>query len=183
MTIRLNRLVRPLLTAALVGTLSFAWAADAKPADHADATQHHAAMMQKMEEHAAKRLNLTTDQQAAWHEYTGTLESAMADMHASMHKEMGEHKDFDAATAAHMHADRAAAMAQRMSKIADATDKFEKVLNPDQKKTFNEMARHFMHRHGHNGWHHHGHHHGWDHEGWDHHDGDHDKHEDSKASK
>jgi hypothetical protein len=171
MSVRPNRLIRTLLTLVLAGTLGFAWADDAKTDAHADAMQHHAAMMKKMEEHAAKRLNLTAEQQPAWQEFTATLESTMADMRA-MHKQMGEHKDMDAAAMAHMRADHAATMAQRLSKIADATDKFEKVLNPEQKKTFDEMARHFMHRHGHHGWHH----------GWDH-DEEHEHHEGDKAGK
>ncbi|MBV8468177.1 MAG: Spy/CpxP family protein refolding chaperone [Burkholderiales bacterium] len=171
MSIRPSRLICTLFALVLTSTLGFAWADDAKTGTRADAMQHHAAMVKKMEEHAAKRLNLTAEQQPAWQEYTATVESTMADMRA-MHKEMAEHKDMDAAAMMHMRADHAATKAQELGKLADATDKFEKVLNPEQKKTFDEMARHFMHRHGRHGWHH----------GWDHDEG-HEHHENDKAGK
>ena len=53
--------------------------------------------------------------------------------------------DADAAAIAHFRADRATVLAKELTAIAEATDKLQKVLTPDQRKIFNQVSRLSMH--------------------------------------
>jgi len=167
-------------------------AADTTPAPAAKAA--HADMKQDMEkrrqeffkhmsDRLAERLEIKASQQGAFQAYTTALQTAFTPP--------AHHPDIksDAAGIARMNADMAAEHAKRLATIADATAKFQEVLTPDQRKTFDQMAAAFMHhRHGmHHGFGERGHgwgrdgghqgdqhgdHHGWGQDGGDHqHDG------------
>ena len=151
----------------------------------AEMEKRHQEMFKHMSERIADRLEIKPSQQAAFQAYTTALQTALTPP--------AKHPEFksDAAGIARMNADMAAEHAKRLAAIADATAKFQEVLTPDQRKTFDQMAAAFMHRHhgmhrgfgGHEGgWGHGGdEHRGWNYDGrdgqsggWDHkHDGGH----------
>jgi hypothetical protein len=91
----------------------------------------------------ADRLEIKASQQNAWQAYTKVLETAM------QHPAKPAESKSDAASITRMHADMAAARAQKLAQIADATAKFQEVLGPDQRKTFDQMVAHFVNRHMH----------------------------------
>lgn len=88
----------------------------------------------------ANRLEIKASQQGAWQTFVGALEAA-ADWPATP----AEAKT-DAASIARRHAERAAAWAQKLGQIADATAKLQQVLDPEQRKTLDQIAAHFEHR-------------------------------------
>jgi Spy/CpxP family protein refolding chaperone len=94
-------------------------------------------------DHMADRLEIKASQQTAWQAYIKVLESAM------QHPTQAVETKSDAASITRLHADMAAARAQKMAQIADATAKFQEVLSPDQRKTFDQIVAHFIHRHAH----------------------------------
>lgn len=194
---KFNSAVRAALVVAFGAALTMsAMAADTTPAAASNPKAAHADFRQDMEkrrqeffkhmaDRMADRLEIKASQQSAWQAYTKALETAMTPPASA-----GQHVEpkTDAASIARMNADHAAEHARRLAQIADATAKFQEVLTPDQRKTFDQMAAAFMHRH--HGMHHghfghgdregHGEHdgHGWghdgEHQGWgqgDHHDG------------
>jgi hypothetical protein len=122
-------------------------------------------MFKHMSDRIAERLEIKPSQQAAFQAYTTALQSAFTPP--------ANHPDYksDAAGIARMNADKAAEHAKRLAAIADATARFQEVLSPEQRKTFDQMAAAFMH-------HHHGMHPGFGHEhgGWGH-DGERDGHD------
>ena len=142
-------------------------AAKASPADRkAEMEQRRQEFFKHMADRMADRLEIKASQQAAWQSYITTLQSAMTPP-----AHMPEHPKTDAAGIARFNADMAAEHAKRLATIADATAKFQEVLTPEQRKTFDQMAAAFEHRH-------HGMHHGFGgrdggHGGWgrDGHDG------------
>lgn len=144
-------------------------AAKAAPADRkAEMEKHRQEFFKHMSERIADRLEIKPSQQGAFQAYTAALQTAMTP--PASHPEYKS----DAASMARMNADRAAEHAKRLAAIADATAKFQEVLSPDQRKTFDQMAAAFMrHHHGmHHGF---GHEHGWGHDGG--HDGGHEQHD------
>ena len=191
----MNTVTRTVLIAALVVATGAAWTMSASAADagsapaaktmsaerKAEMEKHRQEMFKHMSERLADRLEIKPSQQAAFQAYTTALQTAMTPP--------ANHPEFksDAAGIARMNADMAAEHAKRLAAIADATAKFQEVLSPDQRKTFDQMAAAFMrHRHGmhhgfggrgeHGGWGrdgerdgHDGHdsHHGWGHDGQD----------------
>jgi hypothetical protein len=58
-------------------------------------------------------------------------------------------EDADATAISRYHADKASDVASKLSAIANATAKLQKVLNVDQRKILNQAAHHFLqHSHG-----------------------------------
>lgn len=159
------------VTSADAGTAMKAVPAERK----AEMEKHRQEFFKHMSDRMADRLEIKSSQQGAFQTYTAALQAAMTPP--------ASHPDYktDAAGIARMNADRAAEHARRLASIADATAKFQGVLSPDQRKTFDQMAAAFMHRH-HGMRHGFGHEHGedrgeehghggfhWDHGGTDHH--------------
>jgi Spy/CpxP family protein refolding chaperone len=91
----------------------------------------------------ANRLEIKASQQNAFQAFVKTLE-AVAE-HPSTPPEVKT----DAASLARQHADFAAARAQKLAQIADATAKLQEVLNPEQRKTLDQIAARIAHRGGH----------------------------------
>jgi hypothetical protein len=116
----------------------------ASPADHGWSTQTDPEQRQefiKMRLHGMEdRLEIKSSQLAAWEDYAKAME-AMAERPAKM----AESKD-DAASIAHFHADRAAELAKKLTRVADATDKLQAVLNEDQRKLLDEMVQDVEHK-------------------------------------
>ena len=133
-----------------LGVSVAAWAADnaagaapAKAEAKQDWARHHEDMVKRMTERMAARLEIKASQQGAWQAYTKTLESAFTPA-ARQHD-----GKTDAASITRAHAEMAAARAQKLAQIADATAKLQEVLTPDQRKTLDQMVEHAMHRMGH----------------------------------
>ena len=129
----------------------------------AEMEKHRQEFFRHMSDRVADRLEIKPSQQAAFQAYTAALQTALTPP--------AKHPEFksDAAGIARMNADMAAEHAKRLAAIADATAKFQEVLTPDQRKTFDQMAAAFMHHHGmHHGFG--GHDHGWGRDG-EHEDG------------
>jgi hypothetical protein len=112
----------------------------------------------------ANRLEITPSQQAAWNAYAEAVRGLMGRFAA--HDAAPRARD--AASLARRRADRAAAMAAGLSRVADATAALQKVLSPEQRTVFDQMAHRMgSHHHGH---HRSGHPHGVHQQG-DHHPG------------
>jgi sensor domain CHASE-containing protein len=110
---------------------------------HGDMAKHHQERIKTGLDKMAQRLELKASQQAAWQAYAKVLEESMA-----MPMKMPEaDSNADAATFARIHADMATTHAKKLTLIADATAKFQEVLTPDQRKTLDQIARHFRHGH------------------------------------
>ena len=119
---------------------SFALAAMDPDMDHEHGGPMHCepSMHNRLDE-AANRLEIKASQQKAWQAYTKSLEAMAA------HPDKHPAEDADAATIARFHADIASQMAAKLQKVADATAKLQAALTPEQRKTFDQMARHFGH--------------------------------------
>jgi hypothetical protein len=91
-------------------------------------------------DHEATMLEIKASQQAAWDTYAAAKLDLVASFGAMMKPATSD--DLDAAAAAHKHADHAAEIAQKLAKLADATDKLQAVLSDDQRKVLNRMAKH-----------------------------------------
>jgi hypothetical protein len=143
------------------------WAAPAAPNEaKQDWAKQHQEWFKHYTDRLADRLEIKASQQGAWQAYVKTLETAFQQPFAKK----SEAKD--AAAIARLHADIAAGRAQKLAQVADATAKLQEALNPDQRKTLDQIAAQAGHR---------GHHfHGGDrgehpeHDGghWDHHQQD-----------
>lgn len=123
---------------------SVAWSA---PAPQNEATHDWAKERQDRIKHftdrLANRLEIKASQQNAWQAFVKTLEPA-----TERPAKNAEIKT-DAASIARLHADMAAARAQKLSRIADATAKLQAVLDPDQRQTLDQVAMHMGSRYGH----------------------------------
>jgi len=99
----------------------------------------------------AARLEIKASQQTLWDGYA----AAKLDLINSFGPKVTSSVpgDLDAATVAHRHAEQAAEIAQKLSKLADATEKLQSVLSEDQRKVFNQIATHHGFRHHHFGHH------------------------------
>ena len=122
--------------------------------------RRHQEMREDRLKKMASHLGIQASQEQAWRSFTGALTGTKPEIKRPA-------AGADAATLARFGADMAAARAQKMSKLADATAQLQAVLTPEQRKTFDKMAwralamrmhgRHHGHRHGHrHHWHHHG---------------------------
>lgn len=116
----------------------------ASPGEHCDQKQ---ASPEKMHGHMkarldklAERLEIKSSQQAAWGEFTKSVEMLAE---RSVKKPSG---DADATTISRYRAEKATEFAKKLTKIADATAKLQKLLTDDQKKTLNQVSRRFLHR-------------------------------------
>jgi|CXWL01.1.fsa_nt_gi hypothetical protein len=140
--------------------IAFVLAASAIPAAYAATADETAARqqqhMQKFQAHMkarldkmAARLEIKASQQAAWADYVKAREATMGS------RPMRPAKDADAATIARSRAEFAAGMAQKLALMSDATAKLQAVLDENQQKTLNQMARRGGQRggHGHRGMH------------------------------
>lgn len=110
-------------------------------------THDHQAWEKKRIDKEAAMLEIKASQEAAWKDYA----AAKLDLAASFGTMMkpAAAADLDAAATARKHADHAAEIAQKLAKVADATEKLQAVLSEDQRKVLNRIARH-------HGFHHHG---------------------------
>ena len=115
----------------------------ASPDDHTQQKQIsaeniHEQMKVKLDR-LAERLEIKASQQSAWEEFSKSF--APLEQHAKA-------PDFntDAATIARYRAEQANEFAKKLTVIADATAKFQKSLTEEQKKVFNQVAHHLLHR-------------------------------------
>lgn len=149
--------IKRLLAVAAIGVTLTGLAGVSLAADNQDQSRQQAwaqragEMHEKHMQMLAKRLNIQASQQAEWKSFSDAL--------AGLHPAAGmthPDKNADAATLAKFGADMAAEHAKKLAVVADATAKLQAVLNPEQAKTFNMMAHHFMMMHMRGG-HHDGH--------------------------
>jgi hypothetical protein len=106
----------------------------------------------------AERLEIKSSQQAAWEEFTKSIEPLL-EQHVK-----NPDDDADAAAIARFRAERATEFARKLAGIADATAKLQKVLTADQQKILNQASRRFLHKQ--HGWRGNGHEQGNDGNGW-----------------
>lgn len=117
------------------------------PSDHEAArAQHINARIDARLNRMAERLQLEPSQQAAWATYAQTVKRLFAAPHPKPPAEA------DAATLLRFRAERAAAHAQRMTQLAEATETLQYALTDEQRETLNQMMRkghgkHARHRH------------------------------------
>lgn len=90
----------------------------------------------------ADRLEIKPSQQAAWGAYEDSVERP------PMKMTQRPGRDADASSIARFRAERAKAMAERFSRIADATARLESVLSEDQRRIFDEASRRSLERMG-----------------------------------
>jgi hypothetical protein len=83
----------------------------------------------------AKRLKISDAQQAAWTEYTRTVESLFDE------RPTPPPADADAVALTRLRADQAAKQAQKLTQLADATARLSEALTPEQRKILTEMVR------------------------------------------
>lgn len=113
----------------------------------ANATAMNERIQHRLEKLSA-RLEIKASQQIEWEEYARYV-SMLEDRNW---KRPGA--DADAAAIAHYRADRATVLEKELTAIAEATDRLQKVLTPDQRNIFNQVSRLSMHRA--RAWMHHG---------------------------
>ncbi|MDR3481390.1 MAG: Spy/CpxP family protein refolding chaperone [Burkholderiaceae bacterium] len=143
-----NYFSRPLAVAVfgVVALSASAYALSAAPvaSTSAEAKQDWAKERQERLKHftdrLANRLEIKASQQNAFQAFVKALEAAAE--HPAMQPEVKT----DAASLARQHADFAAAHAQKLAQIADATAKLQEVLNPEQRKTLDQIAARIAHR-------------------------------------
>lgn len=147
--IRLNPLrILPALAVctALAGLTASAWAApDSSLATQPDQTRHRQERIKARLDKAAQRLAIQPAQQGAWQAYVDAVTASTGAFGQASTTSR------DAASIARRRADKSAARATQLAKIAEATASLQAVLTPDQRKTFDRMARHAQrhsHRHG-----------------------------------
>jgi hypothetical protein len=150
MNIKLSKLMLSIIALGALLLPTFQSVAVASPDEHQDQKQIRA---EKMHEHVkagldklAERLEIKASQQTAWEEYAKSVET-LADRSAKR----PDH-DADAATISRYRAERATEFAKKLTVIADATDKLQKVLTEDQRKILSEVLRRHDHNHKHHGW-------------------------------
>lgn len=86
----------------------------------------------------AERLEIKSSQQAVWDEFAKSLQ-ALAE-----HDGQRPGGDADASVIARYRADRAAELAGKLGRVADATAKLRTALNEDQRKTLDQVSRRFL---------------------------------------
>jgi len=107
--------------------------------------EQRAQMMDMHLNRMAERLEIKASQEAAWQDYVAA--------HKAMFGARPDEKPAatDAAALVRAHADRAAQMAAKLGKLADATAKLEAVLTPPQRRVLDGMAQAMASRHHHHG--------------------------------
>ena len=126
-------------------------AAQMSEADRAQMRERMQARMKERLDRVGQRLDITPSQQDAWTTYRRTLESLwMQD------RPQRPEREADAATILRFRADMAQRHAQQLATVANATASFQQVLEPEQRKVLDQIARSFG-RHGRRGGHHAGH--------------------------
>ena len=145
MTTQRNVFVRRLLPALVVAAvIAGAPAAWSQPSDTtAPAAQDHSVTrqariqqhLQKRLDRMAERLQITRAQQEAWAAYVNTVQSMVG---TKLARPAGE---IDAASIARFRAELASERAQKLTQLADATATLQQSLNPDQRKTLDEIVR------------------------------------------
>jgi cell pole-organizing protein PopZ len=129
-------------TAIVAGLTMSAWAQPAQPQQtEQNWAQHRQEVVKARLAKMAERLQINASQQKAWQTYAKVIEDAS---NMSPPKKFDEKAD--AAATIRSQADSAAAHAAKLSQLADATAKFEKVLTPEQRTAFDQMARDLHHR-------------------------------------
>ncbi len=162
----MNTLARSVVAAvgiALSGSLAFS--APAQAQEHwrhegrgKEVTpQEREAWVKKHIDREAALLEIKASQQSVWEAYAAAKLDLAKSFGAMM--QPGQGSDLDAAAAAHRRADRAADIAQKLAKLADATEKLQAVLSEDQRKVLNRIVSHsgFRHPGFDRHWHHGGH--------------------------
>ena len=121
-------------------------------ADRAQMRERMQARMSQRLDRLATRLEIKASQQDAWAQYRKTVESLMQD------RPQRPARDADAATLMRFRAEMAQDRAKNLFTMADATTKLQTVLEPNQRKVLDEIARSFgrQGRRGGPGGHHHG---------------------------
>jgi hypothetical protein len=111
--------------------------------DRSTVAEDAAARQSKMREHLqarldrmAKRLNIDASQQGAWNAYAKTVEGMIG---TGLQRPAA---DADAATVVRFRAQVAAAHAQKLAQLADATGTLQQALTPEQRKVLDEIVRH-----------------------------------------
>jgi len=122
-----------------------AWSWDNADDDAGRETRHarRADRIEARLERLAERLQIQPEQQAAWTAYAQTVRSVFGEPHAR------PPENADAATLLRFRAERAAEHAQKLNRLADATQTLQQALSPEQRETLNEVLRRGMGRHGH----------------------------------
>jgi hypothetical protein len=133
------------LVAGAVVLVSISSVSMANPGMQGDSSQqaNAAAMNERIQHRLEKlsdRLEIKASQQSVWEEYARSV-SMLEDRNWKR-----PDKDASAASVAHYRADRATVLAKELTAIAEATDKLQKVLTPDQRKIFDEVTRSSMRR-------------------------------------
>jgi cell wall-associated NlpC family hydrolase len=95
----------------------------------------------------ANRLEIKASQQAAWEDYANARK-ALAETTFTKLPE-----NADAAAIARQRAERVSSFAQKLTKLAEATEKLQAVLSPEQRKTLDQIVRQAHCGHGHHGRH------------------------------
>jgi hypothetical protein len=138
------------LTIGVLVTMTVPSVAMATPAGHCG---HEQMSSEKMHEQMKAgldklegRLEIRSSQLGAWEEFAKSVEMLRQET------QKRPNDDADAATIAHYRAEWAGEFAEKLTAIADATDKLQESLTDDQRKVLNQAARHFLHA-GH-GWKH-----------------------------
>jgi cell fate (sporulation/competence/biofilm development) regulator YlbF (YheA/YmcA/DUF963 family) len=139
-------LFRPLCSAASVAILllaapasSFAEMGQGHHCDqhHQSSPEQHAQWARKHLEHEAAMLEIKASQQAAWDAYA----AAKLEMMTAFGDGKPMLPDADAAAAVRQRAEQATAMAQKLSKLADATTSLQSVLDEGQRKVLDRIVR------------------------------------------
>ncbi len=149
MNLKLSKLMLPIIALGALLIPTFLSVALASPDEHHNQKQIspekiHEHMKARLDKLAA-RLEIKASQQAAWEEYARSVES-LADRSAKR-----PNHDADAATISRYRAERATEFAKKLTVIADATDKLQKVLTEDQQKILSQVMRLHGHHHKHHG--------------------------------
>ena len=167
MNIRQTILTLPAIAIAVLLMATFHPVAMADSGGHCDSKHMSREQMtpEKLHEHMkarldklAGRLEIKASQQAAWEEFAKSV-GMMAEQNVKKPSD-----DADAAAISRYRAEKATEFAKKLTGIADATAKLQKVLTGDQRKILNQTARHFLHKD--HGWSHRSH--GMDREGHEH---------------
>lgn len=149
MNIKPSKLILPTIAIGALLMTTFHSIAMASPGGHCDSKQmsHEQMSPEKMHEHMkdrldnlAERLEIKASQQAAWEEFAKSIGILTE---RSVKK---PNDDADAASIARYRAEKATEFAKKLTRIADATAKLQKVLTEDQRKILNQASHRFLHK-------------------------------------
>jgi hypothetical protein len=114
-------------------------------ADREQMRVHFQERMNERLDRMGERLAIKPSQQDAWAEFRKTVQTMFQG------RPERPQRDADAATLMRFRADMASQMASAMASLADATARLQQVLEPEQRKTLDEIARRFGRRGPHAG--------------------------------